>query len=160
MLTLVISCADVGDIVFLTVVESWVGMAAGVVDVELSYHSKHLLLAAYLAAHSPPQRDVATFSLTHAGECQYISRGAAKLLGGLLRGEYYSCSVFGVFGALASTPRGNRCCAMWSALTNALVEQLPVCRDMSAFLRPAVGRVWFLRVWFLKFITPGKGMVS
>ena len=38
-----------------------------VVDVELPYHSKHLLLAAFLAAHSPPSRDVASFSLQHAG---------------------------------------------------------------------------------------------
>lgn len=52
--------------------------SAGMLDVELPYYSKHLLVAAFLASYNPPSRDVATFSLTSAGPMKKRKRGGRQ----------------------------------------------------------------------------------
>lgn len=55
---------------------------SGMLDVELPYYSKHLLVAAFLASYNPPSRDVATFSLTSTGPMKKRKRGGRQGPGG------------------------------------------------------------------------------
>jgi len=52
----------------------------GLLDVELPYYSKHLLVAAFLASFNPPSRDVSTFSLSSSGAMKKRKRGGRLCL--------------------------------------------------------------------------------
>ena len=50
-------------------------------DVELPYYSKHLLVAAFLSSYNPASRDVATFSLSSTGPMKKKKRGGREAKG-------------------------------------------------------------------------------